>query len=304
MAAPHPTKAKSRSSRSARAGAVPRTARKRVVVADYAGQPAADAADAVRAADLLPAPERVEVDDPALHGLVMEHDPPPGSDATRGATVTLYVGAAENDAAPPTAPPMDDPAPAPPEEPAILSQAVAPGDAPPPQAGTEDEFGLEHHPHDPTHELTLDDIWPSPADDEPDMPRPFDELEDEQPAPRRPRRKRVAAALVVIACVLIRALPLPHAPDAPKPRAAAVKPAAPRPLRPGKRRPHPRHTQRPRRAPRRRRPRTRTDANRPPSLGLAPAPSAPEPPATAPSVAPPAPVAPAPLAPDAYDEFF
>lgn len=306
MAAPHSTKAKPRStSRSARASAVPRTARKRVLVPDCAGQPAAEAADAVRAADLLPAPERVEVDNPSLHGRVIEHDPPAGSNATRGATVTLYVGdgAPAGESAPVDSTPLQ------------AGGSIAQPHEPFPAAGAEDEFGLDqgaepqHDPEDTT-DLPLYDEPPTFADDEPALPHPGEDLPPIDRRPRPRRRKRIIAALAIAACVLIRALPLPHGASTQQPpRAAVLQPVrqAPAPARrPNRchrhhhRRAHPRPVPRPAARP------SAAPKSAAPVTPVAPLPAVPLPtyPAAPRQTYSPPPTAPPSPQPGEYDEFF
>jgi PASTA domain len=90
MAAPHPTKA--RPSR-AKSGAGSRSTRRQIHVDDFSGQTAADAIESARLAGLRPAPERVEVDDPTRHGVVIGHEPKAGETAARGSLLALFVGA-------------------------------------------------------------------------------------------------------------------------------------------------------------------------------------------------------------------
>jgi hypothetical protein len=69
------------------------TTRGRLLVADYVGQAAAEAAQAVRRAGLRPGLERSFDCSPELLGQVVAHEPPAGSELGRNAMVTLYVGA-------------------------------------------------------------------------------------------------------------------------------------------------------------------------------------------------------------------
>ncbi|HYM55436.1 MAG TPA: PASTA domain-containing protein [Solirubrobacteraceae bacterium] len=65
----------------------------RQVVGDYAGQPASDAAQAVRRAGLRPGLDRSFGCAPELVGQVVAQEPPAGSDLARNGLVTLYVAA-------------------------------------------------------------------------------------------------------------------------------------------------------------------------------------------------------------------
>jgi hypothetical protein len=65
----------------------------RLVVGEYVGQLAADAAQAVRRAGLKPGLDRSFECEPELLGLVVAQDPAAGSDLTRSGMVTLYVAA-------------------------------------------------------------------------------------------------------------------------------------------------------------------------------------------------------------------
>ena len=90
----------------------------RQVVGEYVGQPAGDAAQAVRRAGLCPGLDRSFGCEPELIGLVVAQEPVAGSDLARNGMVTLYVAA-------PGSGPMD-------EEPAaseIVSGASAPARA-------------------------------------------------------------------------------------------------------------------------------------------------------------------------------
>jgi hypothetical protein len=77
--------------------------RGRLLVTDYVGQTAADAAQAIRRAGLRPGLERSLGCEPELFGQVVAQEPPAGSELARNAMVTLYVaapGAAAADDAP------------------------------------------------------------------------------------------------------------------------------------------------------------------------------------------------------------
>jgi hypothetical protein len=65
----------------------------RLVVGEYVGQLAADAAQAVRRAGLKPGLDRSFECEPELLGLVVAQDPVAGSDLARNGMVTLYVAA-------------------------------------------------------------------------------------------------------------------------------------------------------------------------------------------------------------------
>lgn len=65
----------------------------RQVVGDYVGQPASDAAQAVRRAGLRPGLDRSFGCVPELVGQIVAQEPPAGSDLTRNGLVTLYVAA-------------------------------------------------------------------------------------------------------------------------------------------------------------------------------------------------------------------
>ncbi len=65
----------------------------RQVVGEYVGQPAGDAAQAVRRAGLCPGLDRSFGCDSELIGLVVEQEPSAGSDLARNGMVTLYVAA-------------------------------------------------------------------------------------------------------------------------------------------------------------------------------------------------------------------
>jgi pyruvate/2-oxoglutarate dehydrogenase complex dihydrolipoamide acyltransferase (E2) component len=73
------------------------------VVGEYVGQPAGDAAQAVRRAGLCPGLDRSFGCEAELIGLVVAQEPASGSDLARNGMVTLYVAA-------PGAGPMDEPA--------------------------------------------------------------------------------------------------------------------------------------------------------------------------------------------------
>jgi hypothetical protein len=64
-----------------------------VIVGDYLGAPAAQAARAVRRVGLRPGLDRQFGCDPETIGLVVAQEPHPGGEAQRGAMVTLYVSA-------------------------------------------------------------------------------------------------------------------------------------------------------------------------------------------------------------------
>jgi hypothetical protein len=70
-----------------------RSARGAVVVGDYLGEPAAEAARAVRRLGLRPGLDRQFGGEPHTIGLVLAQEPQPGGEAPRGAMVTLYVSA-------------------------------------------------------------------------------------------------------------------------------------------------------------------------------------------------------------------
>ena len=84
-----------------------------LVVGDHVGQPAGDAAQAVRRAGMRPALERSFGYSAAETGLVVEQDPAAGAQVARNAMVTLYV------AAPAPGAPADSPAEAMPGGPAV-----------------------------------------------------------------------------------------------------------------------------------------------------------------------------------------
>ena len=65
----------------------------RLTVGDYMGQPAADAAQAVRCAGLKPGLDRSFGCEPELFGQVVAQQPEAGSDLARNGMVTLYVAA-------------------------------------------------------------------------------------------------------------------------------------------------------------------------------------------------------------------
>lgn len=65
----------------------------RLVVGDHVGQPAAEAAQAVRRAGLRPGLDRSLGCDANLVGLIVAQDPPAGGELARNAMVTLYVAA-------------------------------------------------------------------------------------------------------------------------------------------------------------------------------------------------------------------
>ena len=65
----------------------------RLIVGDYVGQPAGEAAQAVRCAGLRPGLDRSFGCEPDVIGLVVAQEPPAGSDMARDGMVTLYVGA-------------------------------------------------------------------------------------------------------------------------------------------------------------------------------------------------------------------
>lgn len=64
-----------------------------VIVGDYLGAPAAQAARAVRRVGLRPGLDRQFGGDPQTVGLVVAQEPDAGSEAPRGAMITLYVSA-------------------------------------------------------------------------------------------------------------------------------------------------------------------------------------------------------------------
>src|SRR5665213_1481079 len=64
-----------------------------LAVGDYTGQPAGDAAQAVRRAGLRPGLERSFGCDASLVGLVVGQEPPAGSALARNGMVTLQVAA-------------------------------------------------------------------------------------------------------------------------------------------------------------------------------------------------------------------
>jgi PASTA domain len=66
---------------------------RRIVVNEYVGQTAADAAQAIRRAGLRPGLERSLGCEPELVGQVVAQEPPAGSELARNAMVTLYVAA-------------------------------------------------------------------------------------------------------------------------------------------------------------------------------------------------------------------
>jgi hypothetical protein len=82
---------------SATAASVPaaprRSPRGAVIVGDYLGEPAAEAARAVRRVGLRPGLDRHFGGEPHTIGLVLAQEPGAGSEAPRGAMVTLYVSA-------------------------------------------------------------------------------------------------------------------------------------------------------------------------------------------------------------------
>jgi PASTA domain len=67
--------------------------RGQLVVADYLGQSAAQAAQAIRRSGLRPALERSLGCEPELIGQIVAQEPSAGSELARNAMVTLYVGA-------------------------------------------------------------------------------------------------------------------------------------------------------------------------------------------------------------------
>jgi hypothetical protein len=99
-----------------------RCARGAVVVGDYLGEPAAEAARAVRRLGLRPGLDRQFGGEPHTIGLVLAQEPQPGGEAPRGAMVTLYVSAPAAGGQEPQAeqeeggddPPRSDDPPAPP----------------------------------------------------------------------------------------------------------------------------------------------------------------------------------------------
>lgn len=64
----------------------------RLVVGDYVGVPAAQAAQSVRRAGLTPGVDRSLGCEPALIGVVIAQEPPAGSELARNGMVTLYAG--------------------------------------------------------------------------------------------------------------------------------------------------------------------------------------------------------------------
>jgi hypothetical protein len=64
-----------------------------VLVGEYVGRTAVDAAQAVRRVGLRPGLERSLGCEPELVGQVVAQEPPPGSELARNSMVTLYVGA-------------------------------------------------------------------------------------------------------------------------------------------------------------------------------------------------------------------
>jgi hypothetical protein len=65
----------------------------RLLVSEYVGQSAADAAQAIRRAGLRPGLERSLGCDPEAIGHVLAQEPTAGSELARNAVVTIYVGA-------------------------------------------------------------------------------------------------------------------------------------------------------------------------------------------------------------------
>jgi PASTA domain len=90
-----------------------------LVVNEYVGQTAADAATSIRRAGLRPGLERSLGCDPELVGQVIAQEPPAGSELARNAMVTLYV------AAPGAAPDDESLDPQPAREPAVSPPATA-----------------------------------------------------------------------------------------------------------------------------------------------------------------------------------
>jgi hypothetical protein len=87
-----------RTAAASQAGERPATPRRggpsgRQMVGDYVGQPASDAAQAVRRAGLRPGLERSFDCAPELVGQVVAQEPPAGGDLMRNGLVTLYVAA-------------------------------------------------------------------------------------------------------------------------------------------------------------------------------------------------------------------
>ncbi len=137
------------------------TARREIDLEDLSGLPATTAIDRLRARELRPAIEPVEVTDPADHGRVVDHMPHANAAVRRGQLITLLIGQANH-------PP--DPAPS-----AGESQTEA--------AGRPDATLLLHEPTvtanareleataGPTPEIEADDTIPRPPT-EPPAPAP------------------------------------------------------------------------------------------------------------------------------------
>ena len=114
--------------------AAPRRPSGRQVVGDYVGQPASDAAQAVRRAGLRPGLDRSFGCASELVGQVVAQEPTAGSDLTRNGLVTLYVAApgvaemtSEEQPAPAPATPVVPAAPAAGEEDAPSPRRLAAG---------------------------------------------------------------------------------------------------------------------------------------------------------------------------------
>jgi hypothetical protein len=250
MAAPRSTKAKPLR---AGASAVPRASRRSLTVDDYCGMTAAAAVEAARAAGLRPAPERIQTEEAAQHGLVVAHEPAPGDPATRGTIVSLYV------ATPQTA-----------EAPAPETEAEFP--APEQPAGTPSTSGALTHavPSGGEHRAGEDAASAptapppaEPAEREAEPPRDVDHdwladaLAAEALSAARTRRKRTrrfvtgAATALVIALLAVLAAVAPHTPAVRHPHPQLSRPLSQRALqnagtrrRRNRERPHPARTKR------------------------------------------------------------
>lgn len=77
------------------------TARREIDLEDLSGLPATTAIDRLRARELRPAIEPVEVTDPADHGRVVDHLPHANAAVRRGQLITLLIGQANHPPDPP-----------------------------------------------------------------------------------------------------------------------------------------------------------------------------------------------------------
>jgi hypothetical protein len=293
MAAPRSTKV---NSLRAESSAVPRRGRREVTLDDYTGHTAAGAVELARAAGLRPAPERVEVLEAESYGLVVAQDPKAGSSATRGAIVSLYVGAPASQLA------ADDFAEV---DPDVVPLVEPRNDVIPSQPriepagqGAEDELGLvEPQPSPPEVDDTavvIESPLAPPRRDEAAANEPLVHTSDATSPDSVRRRRRLAAVAALLSALAVTALLSTHH-SAPPTADTTARTPKPREKRPVRRRPRSRPSRRePARLPAPRTARTTTALSPPP---------APQPPV--PDYSRPLLFAPRPLgAPFRDDEFF